>query len=87
MFCLKDAAAEAVDLMQEFLNMPKYWASDNSDAVKRMEIQYSTSIGYPVSSISAHVTAVPNHQNGRVRNLLKHVLMWHIAVYSDTNLI
>lgn len=45
--------------------MPQIWASDNSDAVKRMEIQYSTSIGYPVSSISAHVTAVPNHQNGR----------------------
>ena len=49
--------------------MPQIWASDNSDAVKRMEIQYSTSIGYPVSSISAHVTAVPNHQNGRVTNL------------------
>lgn len=49
--------------------MPQIWASDNSDAVKRMQIQYSTSIGYPVSSISAHVTAVPNHQNGRVTSL------------------
>ena len=46
--------------------MPQIWASDNSDAVKRMEIQYSTSIGYPVSSISAHVTAVPNHQMHRI---------------------
>ncbi len=49
--------------------MPQIWTSDNSDAVKRMQIQYSTSIGYPVSSISAHVTAVPNHQNGRVTSL------------------
>lgn len=49
--------------------MPQIWTSDNSDAVKRMEIQYSTSIGYPVSSISAHVTAVPNHQNGRMTSL------------------
>lgn len=49
--------------------MPQIWTSDNSDAVKRLEIQYSTSIGYPVSAISAHVTAVPNHQNGRVTSL------------------
>lgn len=49
--------------------MPQIWTSDNSDAVKRMQIQYSTSIGYPVSSISAHVTAVPNHQNGRITSL------------------
>ncbi|MCD8390808.1 MAG: alpha-galactosidase [Firmicutes bacterium] len=49
--------------------MPQIWASDNSDAVKRLQIQYSTSIAYPISSISAHVTAVPNHQNGRVTSL------------------
>ncbi|MDD6763388.1 MAG: alpha-galactosidase [Clostridiales bacterium] len=49
--------------------MPQIWTSDNSDAVARLKIQYSTSIGYPVSAISAHVTAVPNHQNGRVTSL------------------
>lgn len=49
--------------------VPQIWTSDNSDAVTRLKIQYSTSIGYPVSAISAHVTAVPNHQNGRVTSL------------------
>lgn len=49
--------------------MPQIWTSDNSDAVARLKIQYSTSMGYPVSAISAHVTAVPNHQNGRVTSL------------------
>ncbi len=49
--------------------MPQIWTSDNSDAVKRMQIQYSTSIAYPISSMSAHVTAVPNHQNGRITPL------------------
>lgn len=49
--------------------VPQIWASDNSDAVARLKIQYSTSIGYPLSSISAHVTASPNHQNGRITPL------------------
>ena len=49
--------------------MPQIWTSDNSDAVSRLKIQYSTSMGYPVSSMTAHVTAVPNHQNGRVTPL------------------
>lgn len=49
--------------------MPQIWTSDNSDAIARLKIQYSTSIGYPVSAISAHVTASPNHLNGRVTSL------------------
>ena len=49
--------------------MPQIWTSDNSDAVARLRIQYTTSMGYPVSAISAHVTAVPNHQNGRITSL------------------
>ncbi len=49
--------------------MPQIWTSDNSDAGARMKIQYATSMCYPVSSISAHVTAVPNHQCGRVTSL------------------
>lgn len=49
--------------------MPQIWTSDNSDAVARLKIQYSTSIGYPISSMSSHVTAVPNHQNGRITSL------------------
>lgn len=49
--------------------MPQIWTSDNSDAIARLKIQYSTSMGYPASAISAHVTASPNHQNGRVTPL------------------
>ncbi len=41
---------------------PQGWASDDSDAVERMKIQYGTSFCYPLSSIGAHVSAVPNHQ-------------------------
>lgn len=49
--------------------MPQTWASDNSDAISRLRIQYGTSLVYPISSIGAHVTAVPNHQVGRVTPL------------------
>lgn len=49
--------------------MPQIWASDNSDAIARLKIQYSTSVGYPLSSMSAHVTASPNHQIGRITSL------------------
>lgn len=49
--------------------MPQIWTSDNSDAIARLKIQYSTSMCYPVYSISTHVTASPNHQNGRLTPL------------------
>jgi alpha-galactosidase len=49
--------------------MPQIWTSDNSDAVERLKIQYATSLVYPLSSISAHVSAVPNHQCGRITSL------------------
>ncbi|MBX4146085.1 alpha-galactosidase [Paenibacillus lautus] len=42
--------------------MPQTWTSDNSDAVSRLKIQYGTSLVYPLSSMGAHVSAVPNHQ-------------------------
>lgn len=45
--------------------MPQVWTSDNTDAVERLKIQYGTSLIYPVSTIGAHVSAVPNHQVGR----------------------
>jgi alpha-galactosidase len=46
--------------------MPQTWTSDNTDAVERLKIQYGTSIVYPISSMGAHVSAVPNHQVKRV---------------------
>ncbi|RKM60693.1 alpha-galactosidase [Butyrivibrio sp. XB500-5] len=44
---------------------PQAWCSDNTDAIDRIRIQYGSSFGYPISSIGAHVSAVPNQQTGR----------------------
>jgi len=49
--------------------MPQVWASDNSDAIARLRIQYGASLAYPLSAISSHVSAVPNHQVGRRTSL------------------
>ena len=48
---------------------PQIWCSDNTDALDRVRIQYGTSFGYPVSSVGSHVSAVPNHQTGRLTPL------------------
>lgn len=48
---------------------PQIWCSDNTDAINRTRIQYGTSFFYPVSAVGAHVSAVPNHQTGRVTSL------------------
>ncbi len=45
---------------------PQIWTSDNTDAYARCFIQYGTSLCYPVSAMSCHVSVCPNHQNGRV---------------------
>ncbi|MNN37964.1 Alpha-galactosidase [compost metagenome] len=49
--------------------MPQTWTSDDTDAVERLKIQYGTSLVYPISSIGAHVSAVPNHQVHRMTSL------------------
>jgi alpha-galactosidase len=48
---------------------PQAWTSDDTDALERVKIQYGTSLVYPVSMMGAHVSAVPNHQTGRVTPL------------------
>ena len=48
---------------------PQIWTSDNTDAIDRLRIQYGTSFGYPVSCMGSHVSAVPNHQTGRVTSM------------------
>ncbi|TMD26972.1 MAG: alpha-galactosidase, partial [Chloroflexi bacterium] len=45
---------------------PQAWTSDQTDAIERLSIQWGTSLVYPVSSMGAHVSAVPNHQVGRI---------------------
>ena len=44
---------------------PQIWASDNTDATSRLTIQNGYSYGYPMSTVSAHVSNVPNHQTLR----------------------
>jgi len=45
---------------------PQIWTSDNTDAINRLSIQYGTSFFYPLSTMGSHVSASPNHQNGRL---------------------
>lgn len=44
---------------------PQIWTSDATDALERTKIQWGTSICYPLSSISCHVSDCPNHHTGR----------------------
>ena len=48
---------------------PQIWCSDNTDAIDRLQIQYGSSFGYPICVTGAHVSAVPNHQTGRITPL------------------
>lgn len=48
---------------------PQIWCSDNTDAIDRIRIQYGSSFGYPVSAVGSHVSAVPNHQTGRITSM------------------
>lgn len=45
---------------------PQIWASDDSDAIDRLTIQYGTSLVYPQSMMTSHVSVSPNEQNGRI---------------------
>ena len=44
---------------------PQIWCSDNTDAIDRVRIQYGTSFGYPLRTMGAHVSAVPNGDTRR----------------------
>lgn len=46
--------------------MPQTWTSDNTDAISRISIQEGTSLIFPAITMGAHVSAVPNHQVGRL---------------------
>ena len=45
---------------------PQIWASDDTDAIYRAKGQTGYSYGYPMSTVTAHVSACPNHQTLRV---------------------
>lgn len=49
--------------------MPQTWTSDDTDAIERLPIQSGTSLIYPPISMGCHVSAVPNHQVGRITSM------------------
>ncbi len=57
---------------------PQIWASDDSDAIDRLSIQYGTNLVYPQSMMTSHVSVSPNEQNGRITpfNTRGVVAMW-----------
>ncbi|MGT2800191.1 alpha-galactosidase [Streptococcus marmotae] len=62
---------------------PQAWTSDNTDPIERLKIQYGTSYGYPLSMMTGHVSASPNHQTGRVTTLTyrEHVSYFSVLGY------
>lgn len=50
--------------------MPQIWASDDTDAVERLDIQYGTSFPYPAISMGCHVSASPSHMVGRKASIV-----------------
>lgn len=57
---------------------PQIWASDNTDALCRAEIQNGYSYGYPMSTVSAHVSSCPNHQTLRITPI---ETRFHVAAF------
>jgi len=60
---------------------PQAWTSDDTDAVERLAIQWGTSLAYPLSSMGAHVSAVPNHQVGRITPLAMRAAVAFFGVF------
>jgi alpha-galactosidase len=50
-------------------HVPQFWTSDNTDALDRLAIQEGTSLFLPPVVMGSHVSAVPNHQTGRITTL------------------
>lgn len=63
---------------------PQIWCSDNTDALDRLQIQYGTSFGFPISAVGSHVSAVPNHQTGRKHHSQREA-QWQWQVHLDMN--
>lgn len=58
---------------------PQIWTSDDSDAEERTWIQYGTSIVYPLSAMSCHVSICPNHQTGRMTPYATRAAIAHLG--------
>ena len=55
------------------------WTSDDTDAAMRARIQYGTSLCYPLSSQSCHVSVCPNHQTRRTTPLQSRADIAHLG--------
>lgn len=43
----------------------EFWASDNTDALQRIYMQWGTSYFFPAIAMASHISAAPNHQTFR----------------------
>ena len=59
---------------------PQIWASDNTDAISRMDIQNGYSYGYPQNTYTCHISSVPNHQTLRITPLSTRA---HVAFFGN----
>jgi alpha-galactosidase len=55
------------------------WTSDDTDAEERTKIQYGTSLVYPLSAMSCHVSDCPNQQTGRTVPLATRAVIAHLG--------
>ena len=58
---------------------PQIWTSDDTDAEERTRIQYGTSIAYPFSTMSCHVSESPNQQTGRITSFKTRADIAHLG--------
>ncbi len=53
---------------------PRFWTSDQTDAIERLPIQYGTSIVFPPEMMGSHVSPIPTHQAGRTPSITTRAL-------------
>lgn len=58
---------------------PQIWTSDDTDAEERTRIQYGTSMVYPLSAMSCHISDIPNHQTGRKISMATRATVAHLG--------
>lgn len=58
---------------------PQIWTSDDTDAEERTHIQYGTSLVYPLSAMSCHISICPNHQTHRTTSFGTRAAIAHLG--------
>ncbi len=60
---------------------PQIWTSDVTDGYERTKIQWGTSMCYPLSAMSCHVSVCPNHQTRRTTPLVTRGIVASLGAY------